>query len=88
MGKTTTVTVQIDRVLKRDVDQILGDLGLSASEAILLFYQQVQEQRGLPFNIRLVNRRTRQALHDAEARRNLTTHAGSAALFADLGIER
>lgn len=86
MAKTSTLTVRMDPELKDDVDQILGELGLSTSQAIVLFYRQVQLHQGLPFDVRLPNQTTRQALSDAAARRNLTTYGSTDELFADLGI--
>ncbi len=86
MAKTKTLTVRLDPDLKENVDGILDELGLSTSQAIVLFYKQVQMHQGLPFDVRLPNATTREALGDAEHRRNLTSHDGAEALFADLGI--
>jgi DNA-damage-inducible protein J len=86
MAKTKTLTVRMDPELKADVEQILTGLGLSTSQAISLFYRQVQLHQGLPFDVRLPNRATREALSDAESRRNLTAFASTSELFADLGI--
>jgi DNA-damage-inducible protein J len=86
MAKTKSLTVRMDPELKDDVEQILTDLGLSTSQAIVLFYKQVQLHQGLPFDVRLPNRVTRQALSDAEQRKDLTTYASTSELFDDLGI--
>lgn len=86
MAKTKTLTVRIDPELKEDVEQILTDLGLSTSQAIVLFYKQVQLHHGLPFDVRLPNRTTREALAEAEGRKNLATFTRTDELFADLGI--
>lgn len=86
MPKTKTVTVRLDSDLKQDVEHIFSDLGLSTSQAIVLFYKQVQLHQGLPFEVRIPNEATRQALVDAEERRNLTSYGSVEELFADLGI--
>jgi DNA-damage-inducible protein J len=86
MAKTKSLTVRMDPELKDDVEQILTDLGLSTSQAIVLFYKQVQLHQGLPFDVRLPNRATTAALADAEKRANLTSFASTDELFADLGI--
>lgn len=86
MPKTKTVTVRLDSDLKQDVEHIFSDLGLSTSQAIVLFYKQVQLHQGLPFEVRIPNEATRQALVDAEERRNLTSYGSVDELFADLGI--
>ncbi|MDQ3606841.1 MAG: type II toxin-antitoxin system RelB/DinJ family antitoxin [Gemmatimonadota bacterium] len=86
MPKTKTVTVRLEPELKEEVEQIFAELGLSVSQAIGLFYKQVQLLQGLPFEIRLPNATTRCALADAEARRDLEGFDTVDELFADLGI--
>ena len=86
MPKTKTVTVRVDPDLKEDVERILSELGLSISQAVVLFYKQVQLHQGLPFEVRIPNKTTRRALADAEARRNLTSYGSTEELFADLRI--
>ena len=86
MPKTKTITVRLDPELKDNVEEILAELGLSTSQAIVLFYKQVQLHQGLPFEVRVPNAVTRAALSDARERRNLITHESPEALFADLGV--
>jgi len=38
MSKTTTVRARIEPRLKKEAEHVLGDLGLSATQAITLFY--------------------------------------------------
>jgi len=44
-----TRTTMIEPELKSDVEGIFKELGLSATEAINLFYRQVRLKKGLPF---------------------------------------
>lgn len=85
MPKTKTVTVRLDPELKEKAERILGELGLTVSQAISLFYRQVELHDGLPFDVRLPNATTRRALDDAQARRGLTSYSSVDELFADLG---
>lgn len=84
MPKTKTVTVRLDPELKENAERILGELGLTVSQAISLFYRQVELHDGLPFDVRLPNATTRRALDDAQARRGLTSYSSVDELFADL----
>ena len=86
MPKTKTVTVRLDPELKEDVESIFSELGISVSQAISIFYRQVQLHHGLPFEVRVPNAATRRALADATARRDLVRHGSTAELFDDLGI--
>lgn len=59
-------------------------LGLTSSQAITLFYRQVEMQRGLPFSVHIPNETTRQALADAEERRNLVVYENVTGHIDDL----
>jgi DNA-damage-inducible protein J len=86
MSKTATISARIDPDTKRAAESVFHDLGLSASQAITLFYRQVQLQRGLPFEVKVPSAETREALRQAEAREDLTSFDSPDALFEDLGI--
>ncbi len=86
MPKTTTLSVRMDPELKRETERILRQLGLTPSQAITLFYRQIEIHKGLPFRVRLPNQTTQQALEEAVARRNLDKFDSPEALFDDLGV--
>jgi DNA-damage-inducible protein J len=86
MAKTAVISARIDPALKRDAEQVFRELGLTTSQAITLFYRQVDLQRGLPFSIKIPNEVTKKALEDARARRNLESFDSVDDLFEDLGI--
>ena len=86
MAKTAVISARIDPELKRKAEQIFRELGLTTTQAITLFYRQVDLQRGLPFSVKIPNEVTRQALEDAKARRDLESFDNIEELFEDLGI--
>ena len=86
MPKTAVISARIDPGLKQNAEQVLQKLGLTPSQAITLFYRQIGLQNGLPFNVKLPNRETIEALEDASTRRNLETAKSPQALFDDLEI--
>ena len=53
MAKTQTVYTRIEPELKTDVERILSRLGLTPSEAINVFFNQVVLNKGLPFEIKV-----------------------------------
>jgi DNA-damage-inducible protein J len=55
MAKSAMIHARIDPALKAEVETILQELGLSATQAITLFYQQIKLHQGLPFAVRLPN---------------------------------
>ena len=67
MSKTAMIRARVEPELKSAAENILRELGMSATEAITLFYTQVAIQRGLPFAVKLPNSHTVEALQQAEA---------------------
>ena len=84
--KTSTISARIDPNLKNKAEQIFRELGLTSSQAITLFYKQVELQQGLPFVIKIPNDVTAEALEDARTRSNLEGFNTVEDLFDDLGI--
>ena len=86
MSKTATVRTRIEPSLKREVEGILAQLGLTASEAVHLLYRQIKLQRGLPFDIRIPNDLTVRTLTASKKEKNVKRFASKKELFADLGM--
>ncbi|MEA3350509.1 MAG: type II toxin-antitoxin system RelB/DinJ family antitoxin [Chloroflexota bacterium] len=86
MAKTSVISARIDPELKGKVDNIFNILGITASQAITLFYKQVELRRGLPFIVKIPNDLTLEALEDARLRQNLETFENAESLFEDLEI--
>jgi len=55
MARTAMIRARTEPELKSDVDGIFKELGLSATEAINLFYRQVRLKKGLPFDVRMAD---------------------------------
>ena len=65
--KTTTISAKIDPILKSSVENILTALGISHSQAILMFYSQINLQKAIPFEIKMpkeFNRKTIKAMKE------------------------
>ncbi len=52
--KETFVRARVDSRLKRDTEKILERLGLTTTEAIRIYLEQIRLHRGLPFDVRLI----------------------------------
>ena len=55
MAKTEVVRARINPELKRNVEALLSKLGLTTTEAITLFFRQMELRNGLPFPVELPN---------------------------------
>lgn len=74
MHKSATVNTRIDPQLKEKAESILHKVGLSAAEAVRLFYTQICLHKGLPFEAKIPNKTTAQAMKDASDRKTKKSH--------------
>ena len=84
--KTATVRARIEPGLKKDVESLFEKLGLSATEAIQIFYRQIRLRQGLPFDVALPNAKTRQVFGETDKGKNLVRAKDSKDLFRKLGV--
>ena len=84
MHKAATISTRIEPKLKTRAEAILRKVGLSSAEAVRLFYMQVCLNNGLPFEVKIPNKATINAVHNADKRK---THKAKNVdeLFDDLG---
>ncbi len=86
MRKSASIHARIQPELKEEAEALLKELGLNATQAITLFYQQIRLTRGLPFMVRVPNETTRQTLDDTDAGQNLVYCRDAEDLFARLKL--
>lgn len=71
MDKSEVVRARIEPDIKHNAEEILKNLGLSNSQAIGLFYKQIIINQGLPFDLKIPNEETQEALLDVLLKRNM-----------------
>lgn len=86
MAKSAMIRARIDPTLKEDAERVFAELGLSITQAITLYYQQVKWYRGLPFEVRVPNEVTRQTFEETDAGENLVHCESTENMFERLGI--
>lgn len=87
MGKTGYITAHVEPKLKAQAARVLAKVGVSTTDAITMFLTQVVLNDGLPFDVRVPNTETREAIVELESpdrRAKLAKYGGSAEMFADL----
>lgn len=74
MAKTDTLHIRIEPRVKQKAEETLNELGLSITEAINVFLNQVILNDGIPFEIRKprFNKETIQAMEDTKNGKNLS----------------
>ncbi|NQU64248.1 MAG: type II toxin-antitoxin system RelB/DinJ family antitoxin [SAR324 cluster bacterium] len=86
MAKTTTISVRMDADLKNDAESILVSLGLTPSQAINVFYKQITFQKGLPFSIKIPEKKLNEVSVNAMEENNLDEYENPSELFEELVI--
>lgn len=74
MAKTEQVNVRMAPDVKAEAEAIFAQLGITPSQAIQMFYRQVTLQQGLPFEVRIPNAETIEAMQELDARQNLRNY--------------
>ena len=71
MARTETIRARVEPELKSEAEAILKEVGLSSSEAMRLFLHQIVSQRGLPFEVKIPNAETIEAIESIQAGKGL-----------------
>ena len=66
MALNSTVRARVDSQLKEEVENILSHIGLSTSQAISLFLKRIKYEKGIPFELKVPNATTIQAMEEAK----------------------
>jgi len=86
MSKTATVRARLEPELKERAETIFHRLGLNATQAITMFYKQVELREGLPFDIAIPNAATKRTFSSTDAGRELVVCEDAEDMFEKLGI--
>ncbi len=86
MSKTATVRARMQPELKANVEEIFQQLGLTTTEAITLFYQQVALHKGLPFAVKIPNKTTEETFKKTDRGEELISCQSAEDMFDSLGI--
>lgn len=67
MSKTDTINIRIEPELKKEVEEILNDLGMNIADAVTIFLKQVVLTESIPFDIKKpkYNKETIEAIKEA-----------------------
>jgi len=87
MNKTGYITARVEPKLKASAGRVLDKVGVSTSDAITMFLKQVVLHDGLPFEVRIPNAESREAIEELENPKKRARRKGFATtkeLFDDL----
>ena len=69
MSKTTSMNIRIEPDLKKQVEEILNDLGLNISDAVTIYFKQIVLTDSIPLQIKRpkFNKETLDAIKEADS---------------------
>lgn len=67
MASSTMIHVRVDEQLKQNATEALDAMGLSVSDAVRVFLTRVAADQAFPFELRVPNVETVQAMEEARA---------------------
>lgn len=68
------IRARVNPDLKEEAEAIFEMLGLNATEAITLFYKQVQLNHGIPFDLKIPNKTTRRTMQKTDEKKELHSY--------------
>ncbi len=71
MTLDATVRARVNSDLKADAEKIFKSLGINTSQAINMFLNRVKAENGIPFELKIPNEETLQAVKEARENINL-----------------
>jgi DNA-damage-inducible protein J len=86
MNKTAMVRARVEPELKGRAETVFQRLGLNATQAITLFYKQVELRGGLPFDVVVPTPATKRAFEATDAGRDLIVCEDAQDMFEKLGL--
>ena len=86
MKKSSTIRARMEPDLKDKAEYVFRKLGLTTTQALTLFYKQVELRNGLPFDVAIPNEITLRTLADTDLGRNLVVCEDADDMFKKLGI--
>ena len=85
--KDAVVRARVHSDLKNKVENVLIRLGLTMTEAIVLYLSQIELRGGIPFEITIPNEETAQAIQNAREGKNLVYCEDVEDMFKKMGIK-
>ncbi|NOQ64686.1 MAG: type II toxin-antitoxin system RelB/DinJ family antitoxin [Methyloprofundus sp.] len=86
MSKSAMIRARIEPDLKQHAEEVFQRLGMTATQAITVFYKQVEMRNGLPFQLSIPNEETIKTLIATDAGDELVVCKDAEDMFKKLGI--
>lgn len=85
-AKTEYIRARVEPKLKYEVELLFNSWGITTTQAITMFYKQIQSTHGLPFEFSKPNRETARAIKEARQGKGIVKCKDEQDLFNQLGL--
>jgi len=86
MSKSAMVRARLEPDFKDHAEAVFHRLGLNATQAITMFYKQVELRDGLPFDVVIPSATTKRTMEATDSGRDLMVCKDADDMFDKLGI--
>jgi DNA-damage-inducible protein J len=86
MTKSAMVRARLEPGLKKHAETVFHRLGINATQAITIFYKQVEIRDGLPFNVTIPTEKTLNTFKSTDEELDLVVCKDADEMFKKLGI--
>jgi DNA-damage-inducible protein J len=69
--KTAIINARVKPQLKNEVESILSQLGITTTQAITMYFEQIKMNNGIPFSLKIPNDETIKAMKDTRSNKNM-----------------
>ncbi len=86
MSKSAMVRARVEPDLKANAEDIFEKIGISPTQAITMFYKQVEINSGLPFSLSVPKNTTARTFKATDQNKDLVICKDAQDMFKQLGI--
>ncbi len=80
------INIRVNDEVKKEAESIFKSLGLNMSVAMNLFLKKCINENGIPFDLKIPNRETIEALEETNKILKRKSYKNADELFEDLGV--
>ena len=84
MSTGATIHARVDAETKSQAQHVLKELGMTLSEAIVLYLKQIAFHKGIPFDVKIPNELTAKTIEKSERGEDLHEAASVDEMFKEL----
>ena len=67
-----TITIRVDEKVKKEAEELFHEMGLNMSTAMNIFLKRCILEEGIPFELKVLNKKTLKALDDVNKGKGLS----------------